>query len=71
MGSTEQKADSGITTSAKDIATIAYVLEEAKGEFILQDIILDEVRSNEYLIEMKYSGICHTVSETPHTFQKH
>lgn len=45
-----------------NIETIAYVVEEAGGDFRLMDIILDEVRSDELLIEMKFSGICHTVS---------
>jgi len=45
----------------KDIETIAYVLQEPQADFKLTDIILDEVRADEVLIEMKYSGICHTV----------
>nr|POE77802.1 hypothetical protein CFP56_09445 [Quercus suber] len=53
----------------RDIETQAYVVEEPNGDFKLMDIILDEVREHEYLIEMKYSGICHTVrtSCSPYT----
>ena len=52
------KVDSAIGQSPKDIEARAYVLEKANAEFELQDIVLDEVRSDEYLIEMKFSGIC-------------
>lgn len=44
----------------KNIECIAFVVEEEKAGFTLKNIFLDEVRENEYLIEMKYSGICHT-----------
>jgi hypothetical protein len=47
--------------SPKDIETVAYVLDKAQADFELQDIVLDEVREDEFLIEMKWSGICHTV----------
>ncbi|TKA61060.1 hypothetical protein B0A55_11021 [Friedmanniomyces simplex] len=47
-------------TTQKNIRTEAYVLEKANDPFRLQVIVLDEVRGNELLIEMKYSGICHT-----------
>ncbi len=46
--------------SFKNIETVALVVDEAKADFRLQPIILDEVRGDELLIEMKYSGICHT-----------
>lgn len=46
----------------KNIECIAFVVEEEKAGFTLKNIFLDEVRENEYLIEMKYSGICHTVN---------
>ena len=42
----------------KDIETKALVVDEAKANFKLQPIILDEVRADEVLIDMKYSGIC-------------
>ena len=44
----------------RDIETVALVVTEPKADFKLTPIILDEVRDNEVLIEMKYSGICHT-----------
>ena len=42
----------------RDIETVALVVKEAKAEFELQPVILDEVREDEVLVEMKYSGIC-------------
>jgi Zn-dependent alcohol dehydrogenase len=45
----------------KDVATEAFVVHEAGADFKLTPIILDEVRDDEILVEMKYSGICHTV----------
>lgn len=42
----------------RDIETIALVVTEPKADFKLQPIILDEIREDELLIEMKYSGIC-------------
>lgn len=44
----------------KNIETVALVVTEPKADFKLTPIILDEVRDDEVLIEMKYSGICHT-----------
>lgn len=44
--------------SPKNIETVALVVTEAKADFKLTPIILDEVRPDEVLIEMKYSGIC-------------
>lgn len=41
--------------------TEALVVEEPKADFKLTPITLDEVRPDEVLVEMKYSGICHTV----------
>lgn len=41
--------------------TEALVVEQPKADFKLQEITLDEVRQDEVLVEMKYSGICHTV----------
>lgn len=46
----------------KNIPTRALVVSEAGAPFVLQDVTLDEVRENEVLIEMKYTGLCHTVS---------
>ena len=42
----------------RDIKTVALVVEEPKADFTLKPIILDEIRPDEILIEMKYSGIC-------------
>lgn len=41
--------------------TEAFVVTKPKEDFTLTPIILDEVRDDELLIEMHYSGICHTV----------
>ncbi|KAF2499009.1 AreB protein [Lophium mytilinum] len=35
-------------------------VKDVKADFELTPIILDEVRPDEVLVEMKYSGICHT-----------
>lgn len=45
----------------KNIETEAFVVTEPKAPFKLTPISLDEVRGKEILVEMKYSGICHTV----------
>ena len=45
----------------KNIHTQAYVVEAKGAPFKLQDVILDEIQPNEVLVEMKYTGICHTV----------
>jgi Zn-dependent alcohol dehydrogenase len=45
----------------KDIKTRALVVAQPKADFVMQTVFYDEVREDEYLIEMKYSGICHTV----------
>lgn len=55
----------------KDIRTKAYVVEKSGAPFILQDVILDEVRDDEVLVEMKYTGLCHTVSLKPCTATDH
>ncbi|KAJ5230857.1 hypothetical protein N7489_011565 [Penicillium chrysogenum] len=44
----------------KQIPTTAFVVEKPGAPFVLQNIILDEVRANEVLVEMKYTGLCHT-----------
>jgi Zn-dependent alcohol dehydrogenase len=48
-------------TSPTNIATEALVTEKPGDRFEMRPIILDEVRGDEVLVEMKYSGICHTV----------
>lgn len=45
----------------KDIDTIAYVVHNPKEDFVLEDVVLDELRDDEVLVDMKFSGICHTV----------
>ncbi|KAL0778329.1 hypothetical protein CaCOL14_005982 [Colletotrichum acutatum] len=44
----------------KNIETEAYVVDKLNADFELVPIILDEIRPNEVLVEMKYSGVCHT-----------
>lgn len=46
------------TQKLRDIETVALVVTEPKADFMLQSIILDEIRDDEVLVEMKYSGIC-------------
>jgi len=46
----------------KDIPTRALVVDEPGGSFRLREVILDEVRRNEVLVQIKYTGICHTAS---------
>ncbi|KAG6363617.1 hypothetical protein INS49_008718 [Diaporthe citri] len=46
--------------SLTNIETEAFVVTEPKAPFKLTPISLDEVRGKEILVEMKYSGICHT-----------
>lgn len=48
----------------KQIPTKAFVVKEPNSPFVLSDVVLDEVRSNEVLVEMKYTGLCHTVRPT-------
>lgn len=47
--------------STKNIETIGYVVHGVKEDFKLEKIILDDIQDNELLVDMKYSGICHTV----------
>ena len=46
--------------SFKNIKTTALVVDAPKADFKLETVYLDEVRGDEILIDMKYSGICHT-----------
>lgn len=41
-----------------DIETVALVVDAPKADFKLTPIILDQVRPDEVLIDMKYTGIC-------------
>jgi Zn-dependent alcohol dehydrogenase len=45
-----------------NIPTRAFVVEKPGAPFILQEVTLDQVQPHELLIQMKYTGICHTVS---------
>lgn len=47
--------------STKNIETIGYVVHKYKEDFKLESIVLDDIQDNEVLVDMKYSGICHTV----------
>jgi len=47
-------------TSTTNIETEAFVVDSPNAPFKLTPIVLDEMREDEFLIEMKYSGICHT-----------
>lgn len=42
----------------KNIETEAYVVDKLNADFELVPIVLDEIRPNEVLVEMKYSGVC-------------
>lgn len=46
----------------KNIPTQALVIEKPKSPFVLRNVVIDEVRDDELLIEMLYTGVCHTVS---------
>ena len=59
-GSGGEQTD-GPGESPKNIETVALVVEKQDADFKLMPITLDEVRSDELLVEMKFSGICHTV----------
>ena len=55
-----------LTFPRKNIPTKALVVEEPGAPFVLRDVVLDEVRSDEVrsdevLVEMLFTGICHTV----------
>lgn len=44
-----------------NIPTKALVVDQPRGPFVLQDVVLDEVRGDEVLVDVKYTGLCHTV----------
>lgn len=46
--------------STKNVETIGWVVHGPKQEFKLEDLVLDDIQDNELLVDMKYSGICHT-----------
>lgn len=45
----------------KMTTTLAYVLEKVNAPFVLRDVVLDELQPSEVLVEIKYTGLCHTV----------
>lgn len=45
----------------KNVQTIGWVVHDVKQDFVLEELTLDEMRDDELLVDMKYSGICHTV----------
>ena len=47
----------------RNIPTKALVVDKPGAPFLLKDVILDEVRNDEVLVEMKYTGLCHTVGK--------
>lgn len=59
-GENAEVSQNATSPTPSNIQTEALVVDEAKAEFKLTPVILDEVRPDEVLIEMKYSGICHT-----------
>jgi hypothetical protein len=48
-------------TALTNIETIALVVDKPGAAFELKSVMFDEVRDDEYLVEMIYSGICHRV----------
>ncbi|KAF2214516.1 hypothetical protein CERZMDRAFT_95780 [Cercospora zeae-maydis SCOH1-5] len=44
----------------KNIETLAYVVHDAGENFKLENVLLDEMQPDELLVDMQYSGICHT-----------
>ncbi|KAL4957650.1 chaperonin 10-like protein [Aspergillus filifer] len=42
------------------IPTKAYLVEEKGGPFVLKDVVLDGVEPDELLLELKFTGLCHT-----------
>ncbi|KAH0429152.1 alcohol dehydrogenase [Colletotrichum camelliae] len=52
--------DASNGSDLKNIETVGYVVEEVNADFKLVPVILDEIRPDEVLVEMKYSGVCHT-----------
>jgi Zn-dependent alcohol dehydrogenase len=47
-----------------NIETVALVVDKPGGAFELKPVVFDQVRDDEFLVEMLYSGICHTVQHT-------
>lgn len=47
------------------ISTKAYVVEEKGAPFVLRDVTLDSLQPDELLVEIKFTGLCHTVGLAP------
>ncbi|KAJ9143867.1 Alcohol dehydrogenase superfamily, zinc-type [Pleurostoma richardsiae] len=45
---------------ALNIVTKAYVVNKADDPFVLTDVVLDGLREDEVLVEVKYTGVCHS-----------
>lgn len=43
------------------VKTEALVVEGPKADFVMKPIELRDMREDEFLVEMIYTGICHTV----------
>jgi hypothetical protein len=48
-------------SDTEQITTKAYVVAERGGPFELRDVMLDKLHPTEVLVEIKYTGLCHTV----------
>lgn len=48
-------------SETKRAVTKAYVVAERGGPFELREVVLDGLQPNEVLVEIKYTGLCHTV----------
>lgn len=55
-------AKTEIMSKIKNVSTKAYVVDSPGAPFVLKDVILDEVQEGEVLVDIKYTGICHTAS---------
>jgi Zn-dependent alcohol dehydrogenase len=43
------------------LETEALVVDKPGGNFEMTPIVIHDLRPDEVLVEMKYSGVCHTV----------
>lgn len=46
---------------AQNIQTKAFVVDHVGGPFMLKDVVLDSIHGDEVLVEILYTGLCHTV----------
>ncbi|KAI1616902.1 putative alcohol dehydrogenase [Exophiala viscosa] len=46
--------------SETPITTKALVVEKPGAPFVVEDVVLDKLRDNELLVDIKYAGLCHT-----------